>query len=268
MKKNKFSGVYAALLLLFLYAPIIILIVFSFNSEKGYSWQGFSLKWYKELFSNELIIESFRNTLIVALIASVFATILGTMAAIGVYSMKNKMAKGVIKNVTNFPLINPEIVTGISLMLLFAALRMNGNGWVTLIIAHITFCVPSVFLSILPKLRQINTNLYEAAMDLGCSPAKAFQKVVIPEIMPGIVTGFLMALTYSIDDFVISYFTAGNLQTLPITIYSMVKKRVSPEINALSTIIFVAVLVVLLITNVRDIHKEKEREKKRNARRG
>ena len=268
MKKNKFSGVYAALLLLFLYAPIIILIVFSFNSEKGYSWQGFSLKWYKELFSNELIIESFRNTLIVALIASVFATILGTMAAIGVYSMKNKMAKGVIKNVTNFPLINPEIVTGISLMLLFAALRMNGNGWVTLIIAHITFCVPSVFLSILPKLRQINSNLYEAAMDLGCSPAKAFQNVVIPEIMPGIITGFLMALTYSIDDFVISYFTAGKLQTLPITIYSMVKKRVSPEINALSTIIFVAVLVVLLVTNIRDIHKEKELEKKRNARRG
>ena len=268
MKKNKFSGVYAALLLLFLYAPIIILIVFSFNSEKGYSWQGFSLKWYKELFSNELIIESFRNSLIVARIASVFATILGTMAAIGVYSMKNKMAKGVIKNVTNFPLINPEIVTGISLMLLFAALRMNGNGWVTLIIAHITFCVPSVFLSILPKLRQINSNLYEAAMDLGCSPAKAFQKVVIPEIMPGIITGFLMALTYSIDDFVISYFTAGKLQTLPITIYSMVKKRVSPEINALSTIIFVAVLVVLLVTNIRDIHKEKELEKKRNARRG
>ena len=268
MKKNKFSGVYAALLLLFLYAPIIILIVFSFNSEKGYSWQGFSLKWYKELFSNELIIESFRNTLIVALIASVFATILGTMAAIGVYSMKNKAAKGLIQNVTNLPLLNPEIVTGLSLMLLFAALRMNGNGWVTLIIAHITFCVPSVFLSILPKLRQINSNLYEAAMDLGCSPAKAFQKVVIPEIMPGIFTGFLMALTYSIDDFVISYFTAGKLQTLPITIYSMVKKRVSPEINALSTIIFVAVLVVLLVTNIRDIHKEKELEKKRNARRG
>lgn len=266
MKKNKISGVYAALLLLFLYAPIVILIVFSFNSSKGYSWQGFSLKWYKELFSNELIIESFRNTLIVAFIASVFATILGTLAALGVYSMKNKMAKGLIKNVTNLPLLNPEIVTGISLMLLFSAMRMRG-GWVTLIIAHITFCVPSVFLSILPKLRQINKNLYEAAMDLGCSPAKAFQKVVIPEIMPGIVTGFLMALTYSIDDFVISFFTAGDVQTLSITIYSMVKKRVSPEINALSTILFVVVLAVLLVTNIRAIRKEKELEKKRAARR-
>ncbi len=268
MKKNKFSGVYAALMLLFLYAPIMVLIVFSFNSEKGYSWKGFSLKWYKELFSNELIMESFMNTLIVALIASIVATVLGALAAIGVYSMKNKMAKGLIKNVTNFPLINPEIVTGISLMLLFAATRMNvGDGWATLIIAHITFCVPSVFLSILPKLRQINVSLYEAAMDLGCSPAKAFQKVVIPEIMPGIVTGFLMAFTYSLDDFVISFFTAGKLQTLPITIYSMVRKRVSPEINALSTLLFVVVLAVLLFTNIRDIRKENEREKKRAARR-
>ncbi len=266
MKKNRLSGIYAALLLLFLYAPIIILIVFSFNSSKGYSWQGFSLKWYKELFSNDLIIESFRNTLIVAFISSIFATILGTMAALGVYSMKNKLAKGVIKNVTNLPLLNPEIVTGISLMLLFSAMRLSG-GWVTLIIAHITFCVPSVFLSILPKLRQINTNLYEAAMDLGCSPAKAFQKVVIPEIMPGIITGFLMALTYSIDDFVISFFTAGDIQTLSITIYSMVKKRVSPEINALSTIIFVVVLVILLVVNIRAIRKEKELERKRAARR-
>jgi spermidine/putrescine transport system permease protein len=247
--------------LLFLYAPIIILIVFSFNSAKGYSWQGFSLKWYKELFSNALIIESFRNTLIVALIASIIATILGSLAAIGVYAMKNKVAKGLIQNVTNLPLLNPEIVTGISLMLLFAALRFSG-GWVTLIIAHITFCVPSVFLSILPKLRQINKSLYEAAMDLGCSPIKAFQKVVIPEIMPGIITGFLMAFTYSIDDFVISYFTAGNLQTLPITIYSMVKKRVSPEINALSTIMFVVVLLVLLVTNIRSIQKERAKEKK------
>ena len=149
MKKSKLSGIYAALVLLFLYAPIIILIVFSFNSEKGYSWQGFSFKWYEELFRNELIIESFRNTLIVAFIASIFATVLGTLAALGVYSMKNKAAKGLIQNVTNLPLLNPEIVTGLSLMLLFAAMRFAG-GWVTLIIAHITFCVPSVFLSILP----------------------------------------------------------------------------------------------------------------------
>ncbi|MGN1095786.1 MAG: ABC transporter permease [Eubacteriales bacterium] len=262
MKKRHFSGVYAALLLMFLYIPIFILIVFSFNSVKGYSWEGFSLKWYRDLFSNELIIRSFRNTLIVALIASVLSTILGTLAAVGVFSMKNKAVKGVIKNVTNFPLLNPEIVTGISLMLLFSAVRLGG-GWVPLIIAHITFCVPSVFLSVLPKLRQINKNMYEAALDLGCSPAKAFYKVVIPEIMPGIITGFLMALTYSIDDFVISYFTAGNIPTLPITIYSMVKKRVSPEINALSTIMFVLVLLILVIVNARAIRKENEREKKK-----
>ncbi len=261
MKKKSFSGVYAALMLLFLYIPIIILIVFSFNADKGYSWQGFSLRWYRDLFSNELIITSLRNTLIVALVASVISTVLGALAAIGVFSLKNRALKGAIKNVTNLPLLNPEIVTGISLMLLFAACRLGG-GWIPLVIAHITFCVPSVFLSILPKLRQINPSLYEAAQDLGCSPAKAFMKVVVPEIMPGIITGFLMALTYSVDDFVISYFTAGNIPTLPITIYSMVKKRVSPEINALSTIIFGVVLLVLLISNIRAIRRERAREKK------
>lgn len=262
MKKKSFSGVYAALLLMFLYIPIIVLIVYSFNAEKGYLWQGFSLRWYKNLFSNELIITSLRNTIIVALAASVFSTILGTLAALGVFSMKNRAVKSVIRNVTNLPLLNPDIVTGISLMLLFAACRIGG-GWVPLIIAHITFCVPSVYLSILPKLRQINKNMYEAALDLGCSPAKAFMKVVIPEIMPGIITGFLMALTYSIDDFVVSYFTAGNIPTLSITIYSMVKKRVSPEINALSTIMFIVVLIVLLTTNIRAIRKENARERKK-----
>ena len=260
-KKYKYlSGAYVALLMLFLYLPILVLIVFSFNSSKGYSWTGFSFKWYVDLFSNELILNSLKNTLIVALFASVFSTVIGAFAAVGVFSMQNKFAKNAIKNVTNLPLLMPEIVTGISMMLLFAFLNMS--GFVPLIIAHISFCVPSVFLSVLPKLRQINKNMYEAALDLGCNPFQAFYKVVLPEIMPGIITGFLMAVTYSLDDFVVSYFTAGNVQTLSITIYSMVKKRVSPEINALSTIMFVVVLLVLLVTNVRSIQKERAKEKK------
>ena len=260
-KKNKiFSGAYVALLMLFLYLPILVLIVFSFNSSKGYSWTGFSFKWYVDLFSNELILNSLKNTLIVAFIASIFATVIGASAAIGVFSMQNKFAKNTIKSVTNLPLLMPEIVTGISMMLLFAFLNMS--GFVPLVIAHISFCVPSVFFSVLPKLRQINKNMYEAALDLGCNPFQAFFKVVLPEIMPGVITGFLMAITYSLDDFVVSYFTAGNVQTLSITIYSMVKKRVSPEINALSTIMFVVVLLVLLVTNIRSIQKERAKEKK------
>ena len=263
MKKTKtLSGVYFALMLMFLYLPIMVLIVFSFNETKGYIWSGFSFKWYLDLFSNERILDSLKNTLIIAAVASVISTILGACAAVGVYSMQNKRVKGAIKSVTNLPLLSPEIVMGISLMLLFSMARMSG-GFLTLIIAHVSFCVPSVFLSVLPKLRQLNPHMYEAALDLGCNPFQAFVKVLLPEIMPGVITGFLMALTYSLDDFVVSYFTAGNVQTLSIEIYSMVKKRVSPEINALSTIMFVVVLTVLLITNVRAIRKERAAEKKK-----
>ncbi|MBQ7308843.1 MAG: ABC transporter permease [Clostridia bacterium] len=263
MKKNKaLSGVYVALMLMFLYLPIMVLIVFSFNETKGYIWSGFSLKWYFDLFSNERILASLKNTLIIAAVSSVISTLLGASAAVGVYSMQNKRVKGAIKSVTNLPLLSPEIVMGISLMLLFSMARMSG-GFLTLIIAHVSFCVPSVFLSVLPKLRQLNPNMYEAALDLGCNPFQAFVKVLLPEIMPGVITGFLMALTYSLDDFVVSYFTAGNVQTLSIEIYSMVKKRVSPEINALSTIMFVVVLLVLLVTNIRAIRKERAAEKKK-----
>ena len=263
MKKNKaLSGVYVALMLMFLYLPIMVLIVFSFNETKGYIWSGFSLKWYFDLFSNERILASLKNTLIIAAVSSVISTLLGASAAVGVYSMQNKRVKGAIKSVTNLPLLSPEIVMGISLMLLFSMARMSG-GFLTLIIAHVSFCVPSVFLSVLPKLRQLNPNMYEAALDLGCNPFQAFVKVLLPEIMPGVITGFLMALTYSLDDFVVSYFTAGNVQTLSIEIYSMVKKRVSPEINALSTIMFVVVLLVLLVTNIRAIRKERATEKKK-----
>lgn len=243
-----------ALVLLFLYIPIFVLIVFSFNSTKSRSvFSEFTFDWYIKLFQNELIMKSLLNTIIVAVIASVAATILGTAAAVGINNMK-KIPKRIILNVTNLPIINPDIITGVSLMLLFVIFtaRMNFEfGFVTLIIAHITFNVPYVILSIMPKFRQMNPHLYEAAQDLGCGPVSAFFKVVLPEIMPGIVSGFLMSVTFSLDDFVVSYFTSGSTsQTLPITIYSMTRRKVSPEINALSTIIFLVVVIVLVVKNV------------------
>lgn len=243
-----------ALVMLFLYAPIFVLIVFSFNQSKSKSvFTGFTLDWYAKLFNNEIILSSLRNTLIIAVIASFAATILGTSAAIGINSMK-RVPKAVVMNITNIPVINPEIVTGVSLMLLFVffAARMNFEfGFVTLIIAHITFDVPYVILNVLPKFKQMNPSIYEAAQDLGCNPAQAFFKVVLPEIMPGVLSGFLMAFAFSLDDFVVSYFTSGStFQTLPITIYSMTRKRVSPQINALSTIIFVVVMAILITKNI------------------
>lgn len=259
--KKFFSNFYIFFVFFFLYAPILIMMLYSFNSSKGRVWTGFSTEWYEKLFHNELILSSLLNTLVVALIASVLATILGTFAALGINGMK-KRTGNIIKNVTYLQLLNPEIVTGISLMLLFSFFRMT-PGYTTLILAHITFCVPSVVLNVLPKFRQMNKSIYEAALDLGCNKVQAFFKAVLPEIMPGIVSGFLMSLTYSIDDFVISYFTSGpSSQTLPITIYSMTKKKVSPEINALSTLIFVAVLAILFIVNARDIKSEKEKAKR------
>ena len=258
--KKAFSRIYTGICFAFLYIPILILIVFSFNTSKGATWTSFTTKWYVELFRNQAIISAFINTLIVALVASVFATILGTTAAFGMNSMK-KMSKGVMRTLTYIQILNPEIVTGISLMLLFAYFKFT-SGFATLILAHITFCVPTVVLSVLPKLRQLNVSLYEAAMDLGCNRRQAFFKVVIPEIMPGIVSGFLMALTYSIDDFVISYFTSGTTsQTLPVVIYSMTKKQVTPTIYALSTLLFVGVLAVLIVYNLVDMRFENEKNK-------
>ena len=251
---KKLGKIYMALVFLFLYVPIFVLIVFSFNESKSRSvFTGFTFDWYVKLFKNDIIISSLVNTLIIAVVASIAATILGTLAAIGINSMK-KLPKAIVMNITNMPIINPEIVTGVSLMLLFVffAARMNLEfGFVTLLIAHITFDVPYVILNIMPKFKQMDPHLYEAAQDLGCSPFKAFLRVVLPEIMPGVVSGFLMAFTFSLDDFVISYFTCGSTsQTLPITIYSMTRRKVSPEINALSTIIFVAVLIILIVKNI------------------
>lgn len=255
--KKAVGRIYTLIIFLFLYAPIVVLIVYSFNDTETASrtvWSGFSFKWYQKLFEDRLILEALRNTLIIAVITAAVSTVLGTVAAIGINSMK-KLPKRIVMNITNFPMVNPDIVTGVSLMLLFVfAVGVFGGkslGMVSVIAAHITFCLPYVILNVLPKLRQLNPNLYEAAQDLGCPPVRAFFKVVLPEIAPGIVTGMIMAFTLSIDDFVISYFTSGTTQTLPIYIYSMTRKRVSPEINALSTVLFVVVMALLIVVNVR-----------------
>lgn len=261
---KKISKIYMALLLAFLYVPIFVLIVFSFNTTKSRTvFEGFTFDWYIRLFQNELILTSLRNTIIISVLAATISTILGTAAAIGINNMR-KIPKAVVMNINSFPIINPEIVTGVSLMLLFVffAARMNFSfGFGTLLIAHITFDVPYVILNVMPKFRQMNPNLYEAAQDLGCNSIMAFFKVVMPEIMPGIVSGFLMSFTFSLDDFIISYFTSGaTSQTLPITIYSMTRRKVSPEINALSTIIFVVVVIVLIAKNM--IEKKNRKEDK------
>lgn len=261
--KKAVQRIYIGLVFAFLYVPILVLIVNSFNSSKSRTvWTGFTLDWYRKLFTNKTIISSLGNTLLVAAIASVAATILGTMAAIGIYRMR-KVSRSLIINISYLPILSPEIVVGVSLMLLFVAFNIE-FGYTTLILSHITFCLPYVILNVLPKLRQMNRSLYDAAMDLGCNPMQAFWKVILPEIMPGVVTGFLMAFTYSVDDFVISYFTYGaTSQTLSITIFSMTRRKVSPEVNALSAIIFVVVLSVLLIMNIRDarLHRAAKKAK-------
>ena len=263
---------------LFLYAPIIILIVFSFNAGNSSSvWKGFSLHWYQQLFQNRLIMHSVYITLLVSLLATVIATIAGTFAAIGFYGMRRK-ARNSLMAVNNIPMMNADIVTGVSLCLLFVVF-FNGwgafAGWVnsgqsavvlperltmgfgTLLIAHICFNIPYVILSVGPKLRQMDRNLVDAAQDLGCTWMQAFWKVIIPEIKPGIVSGALTAFTMSIDDFIISYFTAGtSASTLAMTIYGMTKKRVSPEINAISTLLFVTVILLLAIINIRENHAQ------------
>lgn len=261
---KKLAKVYLALVMMFLYVPIFVLIVFSFNTTKSRSvMSGFTFDWYIKLFKNEIIMSSLMNTIIIAVLASIVSTILGTAAAVGIKNMK-KVPKAIVLNITNFPIINPEIVTGVSLMLLFVffAARMNFEfGFVTLLIAHITFDVPYVILNVMPKLNQMDPFVYEAAQDLGCNSLQAFFKVVLPEIMPGVVSGFLISFTFSLDDFIISYFTCGSsMQTLPVTIYSMTRRKVSPEINALSTIIFLTVVVILVIKNIVEI-KSNAKEK-------
>lgn len=246
---------YLGLCFLFLYAPIAILIIFSFNESKNRAtFTGFTFKWYQALFHNDLIMRSLWNTLLVAVTASILATLFGTIAAVGISGMRKRM-RSAMMNVTYLPVINPEIITGISTMLLFVYLKEVLHlelGFFTVLIAHITFCLPYVILNVLPKLRQMDPSLYEAALDLGCGPFKAFIKVVVPEILPGIASGFLMSFTFSLDDFIITYFTSGSsFSTLPVTIYSMTRMKINPQINALSTLMFLFVLVLLLLMNIR-----------------
>jgi len=248
--KNRLSKLYLYLIFIFLYAPIIILIIYSFNESKYRVWTGFSLKWYIELFHNRQIMEALYNTIFVAVIASVLSTIIGTAAAIGIDGLK-RWQKSTIMNVTMLPVLNPDIVTGISLMLLFYICKLP-TGRFTLIMAHMAFCIPYVILSVMPKLKQVNSSTYEAALDLGATPVLATIKVTLPEIMPGVITGLLMAFTLSIDDFIVSYFTTGpGVENLSILIYNAAKKGVSPSINALSALMFSVILILLIVINVR-----------------
>ena len=292
MRKHRIpSRVFTLLVYVFLYAPIILLIIFSFNATKSNRvWGGFSLDWYVELFHNTRLLGALRTTIILSVLAAFIATILGTAAAIGFYSMRRR-SRSVCMSINNIPLTNADIITGVSMMLLFvfagqmlASLSgwLNSLDWVieanlwfdlgfnlgfgTLLIAHITFDIPYVILSVMPKLRQLDPNIAEAAQDLGATSLYAFRKVVLPEIMPGVVNGALIAFTMSIDDFVISYFTAGSQEsTLSMVVYSMVRRRVSPEINALSTLMFVAVLVLLVVINLRQARQDAKESGRRKA---
>ena len=251
------AKVYTGLVMLFLFAPIAILLVFSFNEAKSLSvFSGFSLHWYQELLRDSETIDAVKNTLILAVSASLISTVMGTAAAVGIYRLRNRYLRSTLETVTNIPMINPDIITGISLMLMFVFVgRLFGAhtslNFGTMLISHVTFCLPYVILQVLPKLQQMDQALPEAAMDLGCTPLKAFIKVEIPEIAPGILTGLIMAFTLSLDDFVISYFTSGTtFQTLPIRIYNMTKKTVTPKMYALATLIFFVILALLIITNL------------------
>ncbi|MDO4748651.1 MAG: ABC transporter permease [Eubacteriales bacterium] len=253
--------IYFGIILAFLYAPLIYLIAYSFNDGKTSVWKGFTFKWYVALFQDAQIMESLYNTLLVAFLASLIATILGTMAAIGIYNFKGGY-RSAIQNVSNIPIINPEIVTGVSLMLLFTmAGTMLGfeMGFVTVLLAHIGFCTPYVILNVTPRLKRMDNSIYEAALDLGCTPVKAFFKVVLPEIMPGIFSGALISFTYSLDDFVITYFTRGSkFQTLPVQIYTMTHQRINPKANALSAILFAVILLMLILINIRSSKEAKK----------
>jgi len=253
---------YLSLVLLFLYAPIAVLIVYSFNSSKSRGkWGGFTFDWYAELFSDRQIMQALWNTVIIAAASAVIATVLGTAAAFGINAMKPRY-KRLILAVNNLPVLNPDIVTGVSLMILFIfvfnILGRGGLGFITLLTAHVSFNVPYVILSVLPKLRRMDKNLYEAALDLGAPPVCAFFKVILPEVAPAIVSGMVLALTLSIDDFIISFFTTGaGVNNLSIIIYSMARRGVNPKINAVSTIVFAVVMLLLYLVNKMDSEKLK-----------
>ena len=284
MKKTNRVGnrLFMALVFLFLYAPILLLVVFSFNDgNSNVVWQGFSLRWYQELFQDRRIMSAVYTTLLVSVLATVISTVVGTITSVGLYGMKKRWREPVL-SVNNIPIMNADIVTGVALCIFFVAAIAGCNdfvtflegtfrrtlprlemGFLTLLLAHLSFDIPYVILNVLPKLRQMDGSLIDAAQDLGCTWPQAFWKVVVPEIKPGIVSGALIAFTMSIDDFVISYFTAGSASTLSIEIYGMVRRRVSPELNAVSTLLFVVVLILLVIINVREARQEKAVQRRR-----
>ncbi len=255
--KKFFKSSYLVLIILFLYAPILVTGVYSFNSAKSRGvWGGFTFDWYKELLERDDIMEALSVTIVCAVIAAVVATVIGSMAAYGIGSNHKKKKNSFILSLAYIPMLNADIVTGISLMLLFTIAGLE-LSFMTMVLSHITFCIPYVILSVLPKVRQLDWSLYDAARDLGCTPAKSFRKVIFPELLPGILTGFLLALTMSLDDFIISNFTTGsganNLSTL---IYTA-KMGLKPEFRALSTVIFGLIFIILIIVNVVALKKTK-----------
>ena len=259
--KNMAKKIYIALIFIFLYAPIVTLMVLSFNASKTRAkWGGFTLKWYIELFQNRDIMEALWNTLLIAVISSLVATIIGTIACVSMSTMKKK-SRSVLLGITNIPMLNADIVTGISLMLLFISFGFR-FGLGTILLSHITFNIPYVILSVMPRMKQLNPSTYEAALDLGASHITAFFKVIFPDLLPGIMSGLLMAFTMSLDDFIITHFTKGaGVDTLSTKIYTEVKKGIKPEMYALSTIIFVTVLLLLFLVNMSPAGKEEKVEK-------
>lgn len=249
------SRIYVALILIFLYAPVAVMILFSFNSG-GSVWvfEGFSLDWYTGLATDTSMLTGLQHTLVVAVLSALISTVMGTAAAVGITALRKKLSRRIVMSVTNVPMMNADIVTGISLMLLFVFVGnlfglKESLGFFTVLAAHITFNLPYVILSVLPRLRATDMSLHEAALDLGCTPVKSFFKVILPSISTSIFTGAIMAFTLSLDDFVISYFTCGHYQTLPIVIYNMTKKTVTPDVYALSTLIFICVFMLLVLYN-------------------
>ncbi|MDD7362809.1 MAG: ABC transporter permease [Peptoniphilus sp.] len=251
--RNKLRNIYMGLLLIFLYLPIAVLIVFSFNDTKLRGvWAGFTTHWYADLFTDPIILKSLYITLLVAVVSTAVSTLLGTISAIGIRAFK-KRSQNVILNVNYLPVLNPDIVTAVALMSLYGFFAIE-QGLLTMTLSHIVFCLPYVVLSVLPKLDQLDQHTVEAAFDLGARPREVLFRVVIPQIKPGIVTGALLAFTLSLDDFIISFFTTGQgVSNLSITLYSMAKTGINPSMNAISTILFVAVFILLLVLNKRDV---------------
>ena len=263
MKKSKglLGKIYIFLILLFFYLPIIYTVIFSFNDSRSLThFSGFSFRWYEKMFNDSTMMESVFYTIIIAVLATVISTIVGTITSIGL-SKSKKIIKNVVEQVNDLPIMNPEIVTAIGLLMFFSALNIK-KGFITLLLAHIMFCTPYVILSIMPKLRSLDSNLADAALDLGATPWQALTKVIVPQIMPGIISGALIAFTMSFDDFIISYFVTGNgINNISIMVYTM-SKRINPSINALSSLVIFLITVVLIIINIVPIIKEKKEKSK------